>query len=123
MQWLQHSAKIWLRGALVGFVVGLASFFGLFERVERLALNAQFHLRGPVPPRTPLIIIAIDEDSFDELNLQWPWPRALHAKFLNILSRGKPAAIGFDILFSEPSSRGDADDRVFEKAIGSGGNV
>jgi adenylate cyclase len=123
MQWLQRSAKLWLRGGLIGLVVGLVTFFGLFEKVEHWALNAQFHLRGPVPPKTPIIIISIDEDSFDELNLQWPWPRALHGKFLNILSRGKPAAIGFDILFSEPSSRGDADDRVFAKAIGSVGNV
>jgi CHASE2 domain-containing sensor protein len=41
-----------------------------------------------------------------------PWPRALHAKFPDIVSRGMPAVITLDILFIEPSSRGPADDQA-----------
>ncbi len=75
----------------------LASVLGLMEGIERWAYDAMFHLRGPIQPKSPIIIVSIGEDSFDELNLQWPWPRALHGQFLDIVSQGKPAAIGFDM--------------------------
>jgi len=103
--------------------VALASVLGFMEGVERWAYNLQFELRGPIQPQTPIIIVSIDEDSFDELNLQWPWPRALHGQFLDIVSRGRPAAIGFDIVFPEPSSRGPEDDKALAEAVGLAGNV
>lgn len=117
------SARLLLRGVLFGGVVALASVLGFMEGVERWAYNVQFDVRGPIQPQTPIIIVSIDEDSFDELDLQWPWPRALHGRFLDIVSQGRPAAIGFDIVFSEPSSRGAADDRSLADAIGRAGNV
>ena len=101
----------------------LASVLGLMEGIERWAYDAMFHLRGPIQPKSPIIIVSIGEDSFDELNLQWPWPRALHGQFLDIVSQGKPAAIGFDIVFPEPSSRGRKDDQALAEAIGRAGNV
>jgi len=67
-----------MRGALFGTLVALASFFGLTEGVERWAYNVQFDLRGPIQPQTPIIIVSIDEDSFDELDLQWPWSARGH---------------------------------------------
>jgi adenylate cyclase len=59
----------------------------------------------------------------DQRNLPWPWPRALHAKFLDIVSAGRPAAIGLDILFAEPSGRGPADDEALAAGIKRAGNV
>ncbi len=123
MAWLRLSAHLWYRGILVGLVIALAFFLGLFEGVERWGLNAQFHLRGPVPPTSPIVIVSIDEDSFDELNLPWPWPRALHAQFLDMLSEQEPAVVGFDILFAEPSMFGPDDDQALGEAVGRAGNV
>jgi adenylate cyclase len=117
------SARILLRGALIGLVVALTSVGGLLDGLERWALNAQFRLRGPLPPRSPIVIVSIGEDSFDELDLAWPWPRALHGEFLDAISRGRPAAVGFDLIFSEPSSRGPEDDADFAAAVGRAGNV
>jgi adenylate cyclase len=87
------------------------------------ALNLLFSLRGPREPRSPIVVVTIDEDSFDELDLQWPWPRELHGRFLDIVRRGQPIAVGLDIVFSEPSGRGAADDRAFGAAIARAGNV
>jgi adenylate cyclase len=115
--------RLSLRGTLLGLAVALASFFGLLEGVERWSLNTQFLLRGPRPPQTPIVIVSIDEDSFDELNLPWPWPRALHAQFLDIVRQGRPAAVGLDILFAEPSSFGPEDDLALAEAVGRAGNV
>jgi len=86
-------------------------------------LNQLFKLRGPTAPQTPIVIVSIDEDSFDELDLQWPWPRALHARLVDIISRGRPAAVGVDLVFSEPSARGSEDDRALGAAIERAGNV
>jgi len=104
-------------------VVALVSLFGLLEGIERWAYNVRFDLRGPMKPKTPIVVVSIDEDSFDELGLQWPWPRAIHGQFLDIVSQGRPAAIGFDIVFPEPSSKGPEDDREFAEAVGRAGNV
>ena len=93
------------------------------EGVERWGYNALFHLRGSIQPQTPIVIVSIGEDSFDELDLQWPWPRALHGQFLDIIKTGKPATIGFDIVFPEPSSRGPEDDRALAEAVKRAGNV
>ena len=112
--------RVLLAGSLVGLVVALAAAANplrFFEIAELKALDARFSLRGPRPPASPIVVVTIDEDSFDGLTLAWPWPRALHGKFLDIVSRGKPVAIGMDILFSEPSSRGPADDRTLGAAV------
>jgi len=108
---------------LVGLVVAAAALLGALDGIERWGVNQLFALRGPIAPRTPIVIVSIDEDSFDELDLQWPWPRALHGKLLDVISKGKPAAIGLDVVFSEPSARGAEDDRALGAAIARAGNV
>jgi len=117
---LAASWRVLLAGSLVGLaVVALATAnpFRFFEVAELKALDAQFTLRGPRPPESPIVVVSIDEDSFDGLDLAWPWPRAVHAKFLDIVARGGPAVIGMDILFTEPSSRGPADDAALGAAV------
>jgi adenylate cyclase len=68
-------------------------------------------------------LVAINEDSFDELDLPWPWPRDVHARFLDRVAAAGPAVIGLDIVFAEPSARGPEDDRVLAEAIGRAGRV
>jgi adenylate cyclase len=114
------SWRVLLAGSLAGLAIVLlavANPFHSFEVAELKALDARFALRGPRAPVAPIVVVTIDEDSFDDLNLAWPWPRALHAKFLDAVSRGGPVAIGMDILFTEPSSRGPADDRALGLAV------
>lgn len=123
MTWLARMTPMLLRGAAVAACIGLLLVWGPLEGMERRGLNLLFHLRGPLAPQTPLVIVSIDEDSFDELNLNWPWPRSLHAQFLDIVNRGKPAAVGFDLLFAEPSARGPDDDLALADAVGRAGNV
>ena len=52
-------------------------------------------------------VVGIDEPSFAEVGQRWPWPRALHARLVDELSRAGASVIAFDILFSEPLSSGD----------------
>lgn len=82
--------------------------------LETVAYDALIR-SNPLPPADDLAIIAIDERSLSQLG-RWPWPRTRHAELLTQLSRYDVAAVGFDILFSEPSEN-PADDRIFAEAL------
>ncbi|MCE7029873.1 CHASE2 domain-containing protein [Jiella avicenniae] len=51
-----------------------------------------------------IVVVAIDEPSFAEIGLQWPWPRTLHAELVAALRKAGVKAIGLDLVFAEPSS-------------------
>ena len=66
----------------------------------------------------PATVVAIDEKSL-ALYGQWPWPRARTAELLRRITAAGPAAIGVDILFSEPdgSSVNGSGDAALAQAI------
>ncbi|WP_188908704.1 CHASE2 domain-containing protein [Aureimonas endophytica] len=49
------------------------------------------------------VIVAIDEPSFSEIGMRWPWPRSLHADLVRSLRAAGAKAIGLDLIFAEPS--------------------
>lgn len=69
----------------------------------------------------PITIVGIDEASFSTMGIQWPWPRSLHARLIERLSKGGAAVIAFDLVFSEKSN--PAEDQKFAKAIKKAGTV
>lgn len=73
-------------------------------------------------PDLPIVVVGIDEASFAELGMQWPWPRNVHAELVNQLRTNGAAVIGFDVLFAEASPNAAAD-QAFAKAIKEAGNV
>ncbi|MDZ4340097.1 MAG: CHASE2 domain-containing protein [candidate division NC10 bacterium] len=107
----------------LGAVLGGLYLLGLFDAPELKTLDVRFLMRGTEQPRSPILIVAIDEDSFDELQLQWPWPRSLHASLIDIVRQGRPLAIGFDITFDKPDRAGPQEDRALAVAVGRDGNV
>ncbi|MDD3800970.1 MAG: CHASE2 domain-containing protein [Desulfuromonas thiophila] len=58
----------------------------------------------PEAPFTPdsaiTLVVEIDEESLQRLG-QWPWPRLLLAKTVELLLQQRPAAVGLDIFFPE----------------------
>ncbi len=112
-----------LAGILAGVVVVGLVQFGLLEAQEHRALAQLFAWRGSREPTLPIVIVTIDESTFSELNTQWPFPRAMHGQLLMNLAKGQPLAIGVDLIFDTPSSRGPADDKPFGAAVALAGNV
>jgi adenylate cyclase len=112
-----------LAGVGAGVVTLALVLLGALDTVELGALDRLFELRGPRPPSAPIVVVTIDEDSFDELNVSWPFPRALHAKLVDVLRAAHPLIIAFDVVFPEPSPRGPADDEALGAAIARAGNV
>ena len=106
-----------LGGLVAAALVGGLVYFALLESFEYDALDRLFRMRGPRPPTAPVVVINIDEDSFDELDLSWPFPRALHGTLLEMIASGEPLVIAVDLLFPEPSARGEEDDREFGESV------
>jgi adenylate cyclase len=117
-----HVRKL-LGGIVCGVIVSVLIVFDLFYMLELGALDWLFYMRGPRTPTVPIVIVAIDEDSFDELDMAWPFPRALHGTLLEMIASGKPLAIGVDLVFPEPSVRGAEDDRELGEAVKRAGRV
>ncbi|MCF6202287.1 MAG: EAL domain-containing protein [Methylococcaceae bacterium] len=75
-----------------------------------------------VPVDDNIVIVAIDDNSLQKLG-RWPWSRAVHARFLDQLTKTDVAAIGFDILFMEPDLLKPNDDKQLLEAIKRNGRV
>jgi adenylate cyclase len=69
-------------------------------------LDTLFTLRGQRSPRTELVIVSIDEQSYSNLgvSLTGQWPRELHTKLLTKLGAFAPKKVVFDVLFVGESS-------------------
>jgi CHASE2 domain-containing sensor protein len=70
-----------------------------------------------------VVIVGIGEQSFTELDRPWPFPRALTAQCIEKIQAGKPKAIGIDLLFTEPSLFGPADDESLAAVLRKYDNV
>jgi len=93
-----------------------------FRTLEYLWGDSFFVLRGSQKVSAPIVVVAIDEPSFKEIDLPWPWPRSLHARLISALRRSGAKAIGFDILFAEPSED-PREDQALARALKQAGNV
>jgi len=65
----------------------------LFDQFQR------WHPRPYTP--APVRVVDIDEESLARLG-QWPWPRTRIAELVDKLGAAGVAAVGFDVMFSEP---------------------
>jgi CHASE2 domain-containing sensor protein/signal transduction histidine kinase len=70
------------------------------------------------PADERILIVEIDDAGLSEIG-RWPWPRARHAALLRRLAEARPLAIGYDVLFLEPSP----DDTALAMAMRQAGNV
>lgn len=101
--------------ALLGVAVG---FSGVAQRLEwgvydrYMSLSAR---RWSSPDN--MVIIAIDEPSFAEVGLRWPWPRSIHAALLESLRVAGARRVVMDIIFDTPSD--EFDDSALAEALAS----
>lgn len=101
---------------------------GLVHRLEWKTFDIRAQLLAkPAPSTSEVVLILVDQDSLDwarENNgLSWPWPREIWAHILNFCKAKGVRAVGFDILFTEPSFYGKYDDAAFATASREMGTV
>jgi adenylate cyclase len=89
----------------VAAAAGLApQITGALGGLEDQSVDARFAVRGDQAPPADVVVIAIDERSLVRINLQWPFPRELHARAIRRLTRDGARVIAYDIQFSEPTT-------------------
>ena len=93
----------------------LAVFVSVLELVKQLelrTLDARFQYRGTVDVSdSDIIIIGIDDQTYDELPERYPFPREYYARMIRNLMRAGAKMVVFDVQFTEPdlkSTRGDS---------------
>lgn len=114
-------------GMAIGLLVAVVIVFlyhhlALLRIFELKTLDFRFYYRGARPPKSKIVIVAIDEESVRRLG-RWPWSRTLHARLIDTVSRGKPEAIFLDLFFTEPDLEHPKDDLLLSGAIKEAGNV
>jgi adenylate cyclase len=112
-------AIVALAGLAAGLLVGASTAgqraeWALYDRFSALAV------RDPEPP-PDVVIVAIDEPSYSELRMQWPWPRRVHARLIDALVKAGARTIVFDLIFDEASTT--EDDGALAGAVARAGNV
>jgi adenylate cyclase len=79
----------------------------LYDRyVQRAAAGSE--------PAPDVVVVAIDELSFAEVGMAWPWPRSLHAALIDQLAEGGARSIVLDILFDVPAADAGGDQALAE---------
>lgn len=109
-RWRGLHRKAWiLWGGVVGLGCALGWQLGVWNALERSAYNML--MRSQILPIFPasqwddrVVVIAIDEASIREYG-RYPWHRSHYVDLLTQLSFAPPAAIGFDVIFSEPTAQ------------------
>jgi adenylate cyclase len=94
------------------------------RRLELSTVDSRFELRGKQPIRDDIVVVAIDDKTFnrDEYGKGFPFSRNFHADVIEQVSRGEPRVIVYDVQFTEPSDDRRADNRLF-LAAQQAGNV
>jgi len=108
-----------IAGALFAF---LLFFPGGLDRWEAKTWDWRVGMLAAPSPATPKVrLILLDQNSLDwakdENGLSWPWPREVYGAIVQFCRRTGVRALAFDVLFTEPSKYGVADDQVFASAI------
>jgi adenylate cyclase len=90
--------------ALIAVGVGLATYgTKLFKSVELSSVDSRFGVRGTDKPPSDLVVVGVDAETLGALDLQWPYPRKLHAQVIDRLRADGAKVIAFDVVFAEPS--------------------
>ncbi|HYM67402.1 MAG TPA: CHASE2 domain-containing protein, partial [Patescibacteria group bacterium] len=76
----------------------------LLRSLELSTVDARFSIRGHQRPPANVVLVEIDEETFDKLGLQWPFPRRVHARVIERIARDHPKVIAYDVQFSEASA-------------------
>ncbi len=117
---LLQSVAVGGGAACLALALWLAGALDRFESVS-WGWRASFYASRRAPCGAVKVVL-IDQASLDwgaspERGWSWPWPREVYVPLLELLRRGGARVVAMDLLFSEPSAYGVADDEAFGAAV------
>ncbi len=90
--------------AVIAAGVGILTYgFGLLRASEFDSVDARFAIRGEEKPPAGIVLVLVDDLTFDQLDEQWPFPRSMHARVIDQLRKDGARAIAYDVQFTEPT--------------------
>ncbi|MCA1656175.1 MAG: adenylate/guanylate cyclase domain-containing protein, partial [Actinobacteria bacterium] len=98
--------------------IALAAYgFHVLARLEGSTVDARFSIRGHQPAPKNIVIVKVDDATFQDLNQQWPFPRRMQGRLIARIARQHPTSITEDIQYSESSQLGTRDDYALATAV------
>jgi adenylate cyclase len=88
---------------LTGFVLA-AYGTDVVHDSELDTVDARFTVRGDRPTPKDVVVVQIDDVTFNDLSERWPFRRSTHAKAVEQLTRAGAKAIAYDVQFTEPTT-------------------
>jgi adenylate cyclase len=94
-------------GSLLAILLGQ---LGIVERLELAVYDLCFRVRGERPADAPIVIVAINDESFTVLdqNIR-TWPRTEYARLIDGIAAGGPAVIGVDVAWTHAGTDAGGD--------------
>jgi adenylate cyclase len=117
---------------LVSLLIGLGTIFiALFvaniptiAALELDFLDFRFQIRGPLDvSESPIIILAIDDQSDESTPDRWPWPRSYFAHVIENLNEAGAKVIGVDVIFDQPDKHGIESDNQLVDVLNKYDNI
>ena len=118
-----YSFLISVIAIILALVIGQTT---TFSSLELDLLDYRFKMRGSTDiSDSPIIILAIDDQSDESTPSRWPWPREYFAHVIENLIEAEVKAIGIDVIFEQAdfSPGGEISDQRFAEVIGQHDNV
>ena len=123
----KYKEKRLVSGSILIGTLLLALLIGTLDTVidiERNLIDYRFKMRGNLDvSQSPIVIVAIDDQSDASTPERWPWPREYYAHLIENLNQAGAAVIGIDVLFGQADIHGSKSDSLLAEALETYNNV
>ena len=99
----------------------IADGTNLLRSLELATVDTRFDVRGRQAAPRDVVVVGIDDVTFGDLGVQWPFPRSLHGGLIDRLHRDGARVIAYDVQFTERTV--PKEDNALIEAVARAGNV
>ena len=114
-----------ITGIILGvFLIALMlQLIPAMQALELKTIDWRFQWRGPLSVEdSPIVLVTIDDQSFESLPERWPWPRSYYAHVVENLTEAGARVIGIDVILDIPDKIHEGSDEQLAEAIKDSGN-
>ena len=103
--------------ALGAASLSLLAYGAHLLRLQELGtIDTRFSIRGTQPAPKELAVVQVDDTTFNQLGLQWPFPRHIHGELIDRLRDDGARVIAYDVQFTEATV--PREDNALIRAVG-----
>ncbi|HDR05632.1 MAG TPA: adenylate/guanylate cyclase domain-containing protein, partial [Candidatus Marinimicrobia bacterium] len=118
--------QVWLTPIVIMvaafFITYIARQAGAFETLELKGLDFRFVQRGAIPHSDEIVVVSLDQESWESIPYDFPYPRKMWGKIVDNLTDAGAKLIVFDFQF-DVTKEDTLSDLIFADAIARSGKV